>query len=411
MSWTDEEIDKFAQEAAGSSSFEYKDEYWKEMEAMLPSVSGKKDFLWFFTAVVFVGLIGISAFHNPLTELNTTTIKSQVNTKEIYNQTEQSPESKAEKHVSANNDLKDKQEEEVSAYSPQQQNKSVTSSTNQHTKAVAAQSGLSNNPIVKDVDRSSSFKNNVAVSPLKQGMSETARVEQLGQGAINQLPILGLSTQVWYPELASSQLHSERNFPVKATLYLGGFAGLSQSLVTPSDKLSSSFGIGAGTQIQKGKLLLTAGINGIWSNHQDLVLNRRAKVYSFGSSEYNYDFDYKEIYSLEAEISVGYKLGKHTVNIGARPSYVVGTKVGISSSVNEQQGERKTYYGNMDGINRFGVKPFVGYAFDLSPSLKLGMNLGVQLMPMVQEGYLVGSNNALPIDGQLYIRKSLRFKR
>src|SRR5690606_13629970 len=182
-------------------------------------------------------------------------------------------------------------------------------------------------------------------------------------------------------------------------------------LITTSDKLSNSFGIGVGTQVQKGRLLLTAGVNGVWSNHQDLVLNRRSKVYSFSSSEYSYDFDYKEIYYLEAEISVGYKLGKHTVNIGARPSYVMGKKVGISSSVNEQLGERKTYYGNMDGINRFGVKPFLGYAFDLSPSLKLGMNLGVQLMPMVQEGYLVGSNNAFPIDGQLYIRKSLRFKR
>ena len=59
MSWTDEEIDKLANESAANSSIEYKNEYWTEFEAMLP-VTGKKDFLWFFTAFLFVGLLGTS---------------------------------------------------------------------------------------------------------------------------------------------------------------------------------------------------------------------------------------------------------------------------------------------------------------------------------------------------------------
>ena len=53
MSWTDKEMDKLFQKEAGKQSFEYKDAYWKEMEAMLP-VAKKGDFLWFLTSVCWI---------------------------------------------------------------------------------------------------------------------------------------------------------------------------------------------------------------------------------------------------------------------------------------------------------------------------------------------------------------------
>ena len=43
MNWKDEEIDKLFQDNAGSGSFEYKEEYWKEMEAMLAEAHEKHD--------------------------------------------------------------------------------------------------------------------------------------------------------------------------------------------------------------------------------------------------------------------------------------------------------------------------------------------------------------------------------
>ncbi len=411
MSWTDEEIDKLAREGAGNKSFEYKDEYWKEMEAMLPSLSRKKDFLWFFTAFMFVGLIGTSFLYQPTNTINDTNI-AQANSKEIYNQTEQSSNAAKANSISSINASEDVKMQEVSVNSPQQQNNAVTSSPNKQLNTVTSE----NNKVEKsaiETKRPTALQENKRSLPLEteQSVSTGSEARKPVEKSIGNLPLLGLSTNSAEQQLAASHLFNERELPMKATMYIGGFAGLSQSLITPSDQLSNSFGIGLGTQIQKGRLLLTAGVNGVWSNHKDLVLNRRAKVYGFGSNEYSYDFDYREIYSLEAELTVGYKFRKHTVNVGVRPSYVMGTKVGVSSSVNETMDERKTYYGNMDGINRFGIKPTLGYAFDLCPSLKVGVNIGVQLMPMIQEDYLIGKNNRLPIDGQLYIRKSLRFKK
>ena len=199
--------------------------------------------------------------------------------------------------------------------------------------------------------------------------------------------------------------------PISISMYVNAFGGLSQSLVTPSSAITTSFGLGLGAQFQKGRFTFTTGVNGVWSNHKDLILSRSAKVYGFGSSEYNYQFKYKQIYSLEAELTVGYKMGRHWINAGVRPSIVIGTKVGISETINDQNSIDRNEYGYVDGLKRFGIKPMLGYSFDITPSIKLGVNVGVEIMKKIDNGYLEGESNRFPVDGQIYLRKSINFKR
>jgi hypothetical protein len=71
--------------------------------------------------------------------------------------------------------------------------------------------------------------------------------------------------------------------------------------------------------------------------------------------------------------------------------------------------EDRNVYGYMDGLRRFGIRPTFGYSFSLTPTMELGLNVGTQLMPQVNDEFLDGENNKLPIDGQIYFRKSLRF--
>jgi hypothetical protein len=198
--------------------------------------------------------------------------------------------------------------------------------------------------------------------------------------------------------------------PAKPTLYVEANGGLSQSLITPSDQLSYSFGVGVGTQLQRGKFQFTLGVNGILSNHNDIVLNRQAKVYGFGSTVTNYTINYQQIYSLEAVLSVGYTMGNHTVSIGCRPSFIVGSKVGYNALDNYDNEERTLVYGYMDGLSRLGIKPMIGYAFNVTPGFVVGLNLSAQVMNSVNEDYIDGVNNTLPIDGQIFLRKTISFK-
>lgn len=456
MSWTDEEIDKLAQDSAANNSFKYKDEYFAEFEAMLPK-GGRNNFTWFFTAFLFVGLMSTSLIFNGFfksnqpqlanevineTAISDVNFKNENSINERNNTTENNSTNTEEKNEL--NDKKDLLNEKV------HQNKLITNSnlTKKNTvrkKSVSLSSKV-NLPTTIDISildialgkeekeiEADVISNNREVITneiiSEKSMSESINdinsendsdVASLNfneennileKGIVSKLPLLGLTDISLQTELVPLTLHNERELPAIATFYVEAFGGLSESLITPSEDVTTSFGLGLGAQIQKGRFTFTTGINGVWSNHKDLNLTRSAKVYGFGSNQFNYEFKYKQIYTLEAELSMGYKLGKHLLNVGVRPSIIVGTKVAIRESIDDNATIDRNEYGYVNGLKRFGIKPMIGYSYDLTSSLKIGANIGVELMPKIEEGFLEGTSNRFPIDGQIYLRHSIKFKR
>ena len=73
--------------------------------------------------------------------------------------------------------------------------------------------------------------------------------------------------------------------------------------------------------------------------------------------------------------------------------------------------ERNDIYGFMEGINRVGIKPTIGYSFRLNNGISIGVNSGIQLMKLVNEDFINGVNNKLPIDCQVYLRKSIQIRK
>jgi len=59
---------------------------------------------------------------------------------------------------------------------------------------------------------------------------------------------------------------------------------------------------------------------------------------------------------------------------------------------------------------RFGVKPTLGYSYRIN-NWTIGANVGVQLMQSVNEDLINGFNNQFPIDGQIYLRRTIRLRR
>ncbi len=77
----------------------------------------------------------------------------------------------------------------------------------------------------------------------------------------------------------------------------------------------------------------------------------------------------------------------------------------------ENEEKRTSVYGFMEGVNRFGVKPMIGYAYYFKGNWTLGANLGVELLPAINEEFINGTNNRAPLDGQLYIRKNFNIRK
>lgn len=402
MSWTDDEIDKLYQTGAAGSQFEYKAEYWREMEAMLPNQKKRGDALWFFFSALIFGLLLTSVFiQEPLSLNGDETLLADTRTFEDVT-TQQSTIAS----------------ETIDAEKPNGLENESTSTAVPHDEddlKSMAQREISNpiHPTTRPDESSESVK------PIDQQKAELNRSDN---GELKSIDVGALETRSL--ELTSiatlqEQSHPWDNAKINAVALNGMFVqllgGVSQSMVDPSTGWSNSYGAGIGYNLEKGRFILNVGLNWLISNHNDLELTRSAKVYGFGSEVYTYNIDYQQLYLLEGNIELGYLLGRHELKAGVRPSYVFSSRVRVSETATADQSftseEHGSYYGYMDGLKRIGLKPTLGYAYRIRPDLQVGMNIGVQLLQGVNEDFVEGKNNNLPIDGQLYLRKTIRFRK
>lgn len=464
MSWTDEEIDDLFRDGASNQSFKYDNSYFSEIEGALPVNRKGKDFLWMGTALVFIAVLTTGYFVNTANdtsfaapnnqlanlELNTTENTNEMDTpneKEISTGDQNQSINKTELN-SSNNELLNAQ----SAMSNTTLNSNTNTSTSWNNKSANAfnagttkvnqgvkttstnsmyaiatrnvgtpegnevnvsntQTGVSNTNLAGNTELNGNLvnlRNDTEVSESKKSELQTSPITaSLGLNAINPLD-QQLNNNLAANAVAPPVLGELRP---KSMLYVELNAGVSQSLITPSDFMSKSYGGGVGVETYLGDFNLTTGLNFKISHHDDLFLTRQGKVYGFGSSEGTNTYDFQKIYSLELPISLGYNFGRHNFNVGVRPSLVVGGQTKFQAFENNQLLRTSTINGLVDGgLMRVGVKPTFGFAFRVN-QWTIGANVGIQLMESVNEEYIDGFNNQFPVDGQLYLRRTIRLRR
>lgn len=455
MSWTDEEIDNLFRDGASNQSFEYDSSYFSEVEAALP-VNGKgKDFLWMGTALVFIAVLTTGYFVNNAndTSFNTTNdqlAKLELNTTENTNTTNNSAAISVEDENASNNtaeltDLNNNLSNvEASATSTtlasNKSNSGNTASGNGELTSKEAQNGPLNsmyNVATRNVNTASNNakSNGNLTQPTGSSTNINLAQTQANAGVIGQkeginrnapiTALLGLNGADQLDQGLDRSIAPSSIPPVlgevrpKSALYFELNSGMSQSLITPSESVSKSFGGGLGVETHLGNFNLTTGLNFKASYHDDLFLSRKGKVYGFGSQEGVNTYDVQKIYSVEMPIMLGYNVGRHNFNFGVRPSLVVGAQTKFQAFENETLLRTEQINGLIEeevngetynALMRFGVKPTIGYAYRIN-KWTIGANVGVQLMRSVNEDMIDGFNNQLPIDGQIYLRRTIRLRK
>lgn len=476
MSWTDQEIEELYKDSVEEISFEYDHAYFEEMEAMLPK---KKDkgYLWFFTALIFLGVTATGVYKTTLDGAMTNDLAKKQHLAQETNKstnsthltvvtndgstTESSNQFSSE---SANGSGDYNQSSETNGLEVNSTHTAEDNATGQSQNYLTAGNsnrgntsnqgaGVNNeNPGRGTGYRNAGATSNSGVNGSETGVptsgvmvtgggtekspsdSETnalakaqnptikstapkAPMNEKGEDSdhIDDLPLRALDNALAEELMLGSPMPKVVKMKPLAYLYLEANAGLSQSLVRPTNALSTSYGGGIGLHTQYGRWSLALGVNGIVANHSDITLNRKVKHYHFGSDIHNDVLDYRQVYLVEGNISLGYSINRHTITAGFRPSYVVGSKIYVTENSTDQWGEvtnrRRLIYGYAEGLYEFGLKPMVGYSYNLSSGWSVGMNIGMQMRPSFREEYINKVNTNLPIDGQVYFRKALRFKR
>lgn len=406
MSWTDEEIDELFQGAASEQTFPYKEEYWAEMEALLPEKNTGRDLLWTITALIFVSLLTVGFWRNELPGAQEDTLSTQTRPKNQVIESE-----KVNLSVIETNAPSAIQSEEIQAkhVDVEQNHSSVFTSPESLIKVrkTTAEKDISANQMLNEINPDEA--NEQLEIDNRRVLNETVEVSKL----TTRDPELFTATE---GELLSLLNHVKTSGANHA-FYVQGVVGASQSLVKPSGSLSSSFGFGAGWALRKGNFVANAGVNLLVSNHNDLFLSRTAKVYGFGAENYSYNFNYKQLYELEAQIDVGYQFKRSEFRLGVRPSYLLSSRVMISSTKSEQGKDTETLesekqvYSFTGGLNRFGLKPSLTYAYHVKPTLELGLSVGTQIYGRIDADYLKGHTRNFVFDGQLYLRQIITWEK
>lgn len=420
---TDAEVDELYRESSRQLSFKYKHSYWEEMAAMLRS-RRRPDFLWFgFSGIFAVALIyGILTPQSPL----------GANFDFVSELTEKMAPSENQA-LTAQNGSANQEKIEHAGYNTSSNeldgNGTSLKANNTQKKTTINNSDLTNNQQEIIADTKSANGDSQQGTPLqkkawmksfivtKDIISPKTR-ESETYDAPSHLNALSISTEMETGTLTPWSPPGVRN-DAQFSIYAQVIGGISQSSITPSEFMSNSYGIGAGVVINKRNWTINLGSNVLVENYNDLLLTRSAKVYGFGSDLYRFDLHYKHLFVTELDLSLGYNLGRHRFNVGLRPSFAFSSEVDINeTSITSSQGEmieneekRTSVYGFMEGVNRFGVKPMIGYAYYFKGNWTLGANLGVELLPAINEEFINGTNNRAPLDGQLYIRKNFNIRK
>ncbi len=444
---TDNEVDAMYRAEASNLSFVYQPSYWEEMAAMLRRRRRRPEFLWFGLSSVFATALIALLF------LEQSPLQMTWDTPE-YAFEGLSPEAvqNQNRSIAANNSVNNGTNDAVNYGIDSPQGQWVNGTTpstpvanngniavNNNSKANTGRDNTNPVPVTPISNQSMTRMNRIMPQLIVTASYTPAASISVGTRSIKEMKALASLNPraLESSEMAAENTLAETNYPgllnykggIESRLYVQGVTGVSQSLLANSDAISTSYGLGLGWQIEKRNWTFNLGSNLLINNYSDIQITGEAvRHQNFSGGTIRRDFDFGQVMTAELDFSVGYSLGRHQFRLGIRPSYDIQSFVKeyeimttlsedleIDETVSTSQG-RNT---EMDEFQRWGLKPTFGYAYRFASDWTLGFSVSAEVLPSIsltskyetvdyQE--VIGANRTLPIDGQLYIRKTLNFR-
>lgn len=395
MSWTDEELDKLFSDSAGDMTFEYKKEYFKDIENYLP-ISKKRDILW-TGMTLFMGSIVVYLMIQPVNSV----WKNPVSAQHIaINNIEDSDSNlnQGQNTIKVGEVLSGEVGETNIRF------ETVNEKDNQ-----SVYSGVVSNTVEKQTESNSNDFVALADSPAKSKTDNTLNVSDdhtdLSLLELELLKSEGLSKNL----LKAAPQIDRIDVTPGVDFFVQGIAGVGQGKMLPGEKVSKITGLGVGVELNRRKLTASVSLNGVVSHHQGMELSRISKVYGFGATEYKSTIEYSKLFLAESELTLGYRFGRFTAFSGVNVNYLVTTESTVSSFENEKLNtlDVRKLYGYNTGLKNWGLKPMVGMSYDFKNRIQVGANIGAQVIQTVEPEFLEGTSRPLPLEGRLYLRLKL----
>lgn len=444
---SDTEVDAMYRDEASKLSFVYHPSYWEEMAAMLRRRRRRPEFLWFGLSGVFATTIVAMLLMQPssISDIAPQFTFGKLNTAE----TNANSVASNGVHTSENNGVRNTNDVNNADIPSNANNASGTvlngNSVNQNGNVVSANPlVVSNTPTIQSTVTPTTpivvpSPNRAVPNPIlattpnqpvrNVAVNGTVNTNDKGnkEDAIELKPLTAKSMGT-LTTLNSDLIDSYNEIPSirpyksgwQSSLYVQGISGASQFALSDERANGFVYGAGLGWQTQKNNWTINVGANVLLEDYNALNVIKDVKSYvGFGSIVERYDRNFKHLYRAELDLNVGYNFGRSQVRLGVRPSYIYNALLDYSlytydtsrEVVIETNENQTNAFGHLNVLERFGIKPTFGYAYNMKGNWTLGVNLGVQLRPSLAADHMSSPNSAIPFDGQLYLRKTLNFKK
>jgi hypothetical protein len=426
MSWTDEELDQLFSDAASNATAEYNDAYWKDIEGMLPVRKKRKGLLWWMGgagAIVFFGTLLLVQF--PFTTKSTI---GKENARELANSSvtdlNQSPTSspsnrvkKTVNLVESNTSLTDNNRNitDNSVSLQNTNNYKATKGTINPEKAVQ-QKVKTNEAIVEPirlvdnsllVNEDRRLFNSIEIvesNDIQQEKLEIEAIPTLATIDINPLHHSGELIPMYY-KLKTRSPHA---------LFAEVGLGLGQSPITSSENgsaIAKKYGIQLGYSFQKSNFRYSAGLGISVQQFDNVYIKERSLIYGFGSNSIDNHYRFSSLLRLEVPLAIGYQFKRHTLSAGASFSLPLIAGLSFTKYVDGNMAVEEKGYTSTEFFKPFGAELQVGYAYQLGSNWELGAKVQMQLINPIASDRILGISNALPLSGQVALRKTIVFKK
>jgi hypothetical protein len=392
MSWRDDEIDDLFKDAADRQSFEFRSEYFEDIEKLLPIKRSRKPFFWWFTSSLFlVTFIGWGV-------LEGTTFEQKSHESETVDQNLT-----------------------IAGISGKDLNTSggvVPSGSNEEMNSLTQHARQSDEKVEGNEQNILKTKNNGNNEPKFELDQISDAIEEANLPAkvseefntIGSLGIKAISTGSSTPNLGLTDHLSKTKRPIQFYLEIGGGIGQGWVSSDPSTVNGNAF-INGGSVLSIGRLQLSAGLGVRASKLGNLQIMERTKIYGLGYSTYENQYTFRSFYSVEAPINVNYQMGRHAVGVGVVPSFNLCTGLTRTEWIDGVQMVQRSGVSNVGLFSKAGITGTFGYAYSVNETTQIGVRGGVQLIQPLSSDRFVGTSVKMPLEGQVYLRRTFDLRK
>lgn len=387
MSWNDQDIDNLFKNAKGPEVPPFEEEFWAEMEAMLPAQQkNRKPVIWWTSGIAVALLLTAGVFIMQQADAEQSAAGKNAATAAAQH-TAPNPAAPSTAFV---NTAKDPSEtvaapHELAAFPP---NENRTPQL-QSRRGVPSADG-SNPELTPTEYQAPASPNTEAQQPSAPAPEERFKVDRLKPLALTCEPVY-ITRKFKDPVYRSERFYMQTS---------AGFGQSPQHNVSSASGLMHYYTLGAGLFKRMDHVVFTYGVNGRVDFSRNII-SRKAS-----SPSHRIDTRYSELYSFEMPASFGYEFGRNAFVASVTPGFQFSFSGKRTEFEDNVAVRSERIAGKTENTKTLTMELGLSYWRTLQPNLYLGAGINADAIRPFSPGNFVGDQRKLPFNGQIILRKT-----